>query len=178
LVPSRAIDGDTRNASRWSGNGSSEELVLDLGTDRDITDVQIAWFLGSSGDRSFIFELDARSSLTNEWTTIFSGESSGATDAFENYNVDDITASELRIRSLSNSDGTTSTAIREVTISGIAEETAPEGKHRRAAAGAQLHQMIRRLMILMPKTQILKTRPQAAARHLSQRRAILASIQI
>ena len=126
LVPSRAIDGDTRNASRWSGNGSSEELVLDLGTDRDITDVQIAWFLGSSGNRSFIFELDARSSLTNEWTTIFSGESSGATDAFENYNVDDITASELRIRSLSNSDGTTSTAIREVTISGIAEETAPE----------------------------------------------------
>jgi len=126
LVPSRAIDGDTRNASRWSGNGDSEELVLNLGTDRDITDVQIAWFLGSGGQRSFIFDIDARSALTNEWTTIFSGMSSGATDEFENYNLGDITASELRIRGLSNSDGTTSTAIREVTISGIAEDTSTE----------------------------------------------------
>jgi len=126
LVPSRAIDGNTSNTSRWAGNGDPEELILNLGSDRDIKDVQIAWFLGTAGQRSFIFDLDARSQLTNEWTTIFNGMSSGATLDFENYDVDDITASELRIRGLSNSDGTAWTAIREVTISGIAEEAPTE----------------------------------------------------
>jgi len=123
LVPSRAIDGDTRNASRWSGNGNSEELILNLGLEQDITDVQIAWFLGASGQRRFTFEIDARDHSSDEWTTIFSGKSDGLSDAFENYNVDDITASEIRIRGLSNSDRTTSTAIREVTISGITSDT-------------------------------------------------------
>jgi len=106
LVASRAIDGNTRASSRWAGNGTPEELVLNLGVNRDI--------------------LDARSSLTNSWTTIFRGTSSGATDGFENYDVNDVTASQLRIRGLSNSDGTDWTAIREVTISGIAVDTPSE----------------------------------------------------
>lgn len=118
LIPSRAIDGDTRNASRWSGSGNSEALILNLGADQDITDVQIAWYLGASGQRQFIFEIDARPQSSEDWVTIFRGTSDGMTSDFENYDVDDITASEVRIRGLSNSDGTTSTAIREVTISG------------------------------------------------------------
>ena len=71
--PSNAIDGNTSFASRWAGNGSPEEIRLDLGTDRRVDDVQIAW--GRGNQRSYEFEIAGRSGTSGSWTTIFTGNS-------------------------------------------------------------------------------------------------------
>lgn len=93
--PSNVIDGDTSFASRWAGNGSPEEVRLDLGSDHRIDDVSIAWGRGSS--RSYPFEIAGRSGTSGSWTTVFSGENARNND-LQNYNVTDITARQIRIR--------------------------------------------------------------------------------
>ena len=121
--PSNAIDGDLRFPSLWIGNGSPEELRLDLGSDQSLGDVQIAW--GSGTTRTYTFEIAARSGTSGSWTTIFSGTSSGNTTGFETYSVAEFTGRQVRIRGLSNSAGSAFTSIREVTISGTDGQTDP-----------------------------------------------------
>jgi len=116
-----AYDGNINFSSRWAGNGSPEALILDLGTDQRVDDVRIAW--GHGNTRSHTFQIEGRAGRSGPWTPIFNGTSSGNTIAFENYNVDDITAQQIRIRGLSNSDGGAWTNITEVQIIGTAGPT-------------------------------------------------------
>ena len=114
--PSNVLDGDLSFASRWAGNASPEEIRLDLGSNRTVDDIQIAWGRGDS--RRYTFEVAGRSGTSGSWTNLFEGTSSGNTAGFENYNLTDRSVRQVRIRGLSNSSGTAYTDITEVTISG------------------------------------------------------------
>ena len=96
--PSNVIDGDLSFRSRWAGNGSPQEVRLDLGSDQRVDNVEIAW--GRGDGRVYEFEIAGRSGTRGAWTTVFAGSSSGTTNNFEDYNIEDITARQIRIRGL------------------------------------------------------------------------------
>ena len=114
--PSNVLDGDLNFASRWTGNGSPEEIVLDLGSNRTVDDVQIAW--GRGDQRTHTFDIAGRAGIRGNWIPLFSGTSNGRTAGFENFNVNDTSVRQVRIRGLSNSVGSKLTYITEVRISG------------------------------------------------------------
>jgi len=113
---SNVFDGDLSFESRWVGNGSPESVILNLYSTQSVNDVRIAWGRGES--RAHTFDISGRSDLSGPWTPIFSGTSSGTTIAFENYNVDDMDARQIRIRGLSNSHNIDWTQITEIQIIG------------------------------------------------------------
>ncbi len=110
--PSNVIDGDLSFDSRWAGNGNPQEVRLDLGSDQRVDNVEIAW--GRGDGTVYEFEIAGRSGTRGAWTTVFSGSSSGTTNNFEDYNIEDITARQIRVRGLD--EGTTN--ITEIMIIG------------------------------------------------------------
>ena len=110
--PTNVIDGDISFESRWTGNGTSAEIILDLETVERLDDIQIAW--GRGNQVIYPFEVSARIGTSGDWTTIFTGQNRGTTDGFENYNLTDINARQVRISGLGDGDYN----IAEVTISG------------------------------------------------------------
>ncbi len=117
--PSNVIDGDLSFRSNWIGNGNPQEVRLDLGSDKRVDNVQIAWGRGRSN--VYQFEIAGRSGTSGPWTTIFSGSSSGNTNDFEDYNVNDIDARQVRIRGLDAG----FTNITEVKIIGTGGDSGP-----------------------------------------------------
>ena len=93
---SNAIDGNLASSSRWAGRGNPEELILDLGSTERVDDIQIAW----TGTIRYSFRIEGRSGTSGSWTEIFEGQSSGNGDNFENFNVSDIDARQVRITGL------------------------------------------------------------------------------
>ncbi|NLS13435.1 hypothetical protein HGP28_11075 [Vibrio sp. SM6] len=120
---SNAIDGSTAWASRWAAsNGSSENLVLDLGSAQSVTDVAIAW--GKGDDRTHRFEV--RTSVDgSSWAKVFAGTSSGKSETYENYDMEDVKARYVRIKVFENSDGDEYTNIKEVRLYGSDSGTTP-----------------------------------------------------
>ena len=119
---SNAIDGDTSFQSRWAGNLNPEQLILDLGTNRTVDDVQIAWGRGDS--IVYRFTIEGRSGTSGSWTEIFDGQSSGDTADFENYNVNDISARQIRVTGL-NSRFTNLSEIRIIGTGGPGPSPSP-----------------------------------------------------
>lgn len=118
--PSKAIDGNTAFSSRWAANqgGNPTNIFVDFGSVQRIDDVGIAW--GRGDTRSYTFEIRARSGTSGSWTKVFSGESSGNTADIEQYNVTDMDARQVRIKTFSNSAGTIWTDITEFEVYGTA----------------------------------------------------------
>lgn len=111
-----AIDNDTSFASRFATRANPNDLFLNLGTVRNLEDVQIAWGRGNA--RTYEFEIAVREDEGDNWNTVFDGNSSGDTLDFETYNVGDRRAQFIRIRGFSNSAGTRWTDITEVRVFG------------------------------------------------------------
>ncbi|MBX2848128.1 MAG: polysaccharide lyase family 7 protein [Acidiferrobacterales bacterium] len=104
--PSNATDGDTSWASRWAAtlnNPDGANLWVDLGSAQTVDDVGVIWGRGDS--RSYEFEVWARSGTSGSWTKIFDGNSSGSEAGLEQYNVDDISARQVRLKVFSNTAG-------------------------------------------------------------------------
>lgn len=114
--PSNALDNDLSFSSRFSSNANPDDLFLNLGTVQALDNVQIAWARGDS--RSYNFEIAIREEETDNWTTVFQGESSRETLGLEPYRFDRQDAQFIRIRGLSNSLGNAFTAITEVEVFG------------------------------------------------------------
>jgi poly(beta-D-mannuronate) lyase len=87
-----AVDGSL--ATRWSANGNGQWLRLDLGTSQKIGSVNIAWYEGNK--RKSKFDLQTGDDGTN-WTTIYTGESSGTTTNYESYPVVTSSGRYLRV---------------------------------------------------------------------------------
>ncbi|MDC7221756.1 MAG: polysaccharide lyase family 7 protein [Spirochaetales bacterium] len=93
------LDGDLD--TRWSAEGDGEYITYDLGSSQTVTDVQIAFYKGSSRSADFeIWAGDDTSSLEQilDFTT-----SSGDTTELESYDVSDVTARYIRIVGYGNS---------------------------------------------------------------------------
>jgi len=120
--PSNAIDGNTSFGSRWAATfeGGSANLVVDLGSVKTIDDVGVAW--GRGDQRSYRFEIRARSGTSGSWAKLFSGNSSGRSTSVENYNVTDFAARQVRVKVFSNSAGSNWADITEFKVFGTGSE--------------------------------------------------------
>ncbi|WP_394834969.1 discoidin domain-containing protein [Pendulispora rubella] len=90
-APANTVDNDV--ATRWSASGDGQWIAYDLGTTFVVREVAIAVYKGDS--RRAAFDLQASSDGTN-WQTIWSGRSSGASTAQENYDFPDVNARFIR----------------------------------------------------------------------------------
>ena len=118
--PANAIDGNTSFSSRWAAtfDGGSANLFVDLGQTRTIDNIGVAW--GRGDQRSYDFEVRTRARTSGPWTRVFRGESSGRTNGIETYNVDDISARQVRVKVFSNSGGSNYADVTEFEVYGTA----------------------------------------------------------
>ena len=118
--PENAIDGNTNFSSRWAAElgGEATNLFVDFGSPQRIDDVGIAW--GRGDQITYRFEIRARAGTSGSWTRVFSGTSSGDTAGIETYNVTDMDARQVRIKTFENSSGSDFTNITEFEVYGTA----------------------------------------------------------
>jgi hypothetical protein len=101
-VPGNTVDNDL--ATRWSGSGDGATLTFDLGSPRMVARVSVAVYRGN--ERKNAFDIQASEDLV-DWTTVWSGQSSGTTPNPEIYQFVDRRARYVRYlghRSVSNTD--------------------------------------------------------------------------
>jgi hypothetical protein len=98
---------DTNQNTRWSGQGNGTWIQADLGSEKPIKSVGIAWYKGAS--RQYNFEISV-SNTTEEkdFVKVFTGLSSGTTDSTERYDTKGIQGQYLRIIINGNTDSKTS----------------------------------------------------------------------
>ena len=114
---SNVLDGDTAFASRFASRANPDDLFLDLGKVWSLDHMNIAW--GRGDVISYKFEIATRVTESDDWTTVFSGDSSGTTLAFEEYDLEQSEGQFIRVRGLSNSSGQAWTNITEVKAFGF-----------------------------------------------------------
>lgn len=94
---------DDSLATRWSAYGDGQWIEYDMGADKCLSAIDIAFYLGDQRTASFSLET---SSDRTHWTQIFSGNSSGSTLQQETYKLPAGTnARYLRIVGHGNSSG-------------------------------------------------------------------------
>lgn len=97
-LPANTIDDDL--ATRWSAKGDGEWIRFDLGSVQTLGYAGIAFHSGSQRFTKFEIEVSADGVA---WTKVFSGRSSGKTEAIEVFDFPDQTARYLRIIGRGNS---------------------------------------------------------------------------
>lgn len=103
-VPANTIDGNL--STRWSANGSGQYITYDLGSNKSIESMKIAWYKGDQ--RTAYFKIRAGGS-TSSLTTIYNAQtsgSSGSSTALETYTFEATTARYVRITGFGNSSNT------------------------------------------------------------------------
>jgi hypothetical protein len=118
-VAANTLDGSL--ATRWSAQGDGQWILFDLGSRVTVASAKIAWHQGNQ--RISRFDVQTSADAAN-WTTVFSGASSGTTLALESYNVTDSAGRFVRIVGHGNSSSTWN-SICEVEIYGTADTTTP-----------------------------------------------------
>jgi predicted phosphodiesterase/Tfp pilus assembly major pilin PilA len=89
---SNAVDNNLNTI--WSNYGVGSWIQLDLGTNKNICDVEIAWYKGNQRQTNFVIStsLDGKS-----YKTVLTTRSSGNTLSFENYEFPDTLARYVKI---------------------------------------------------------------------------------
>jgi len=123
---SNAIDDNTDFDSRWAAKngGGDVNLVLQLPEAQHVTDVGVAWADGDS--RAYTFEIYARPGTSGDWTKVADTVSSGDATSIQRYDILDIDAKQVRIKTQSNTAGSDLTNIAEVKLYG-SEDTVDDG---------------------------------------------------
>ena len=123
-VPANAIDGNF--STRWSDEGDGVWLRLDLGANKDIGSVSIAWHQGDQRRADFqVQTADAASPST--WTTAVARRLAGGTStAPETYDFADRNDRYVRIVGYGNEDNDW-TSILEAAVYGADSTTPPPG---------------------------------------------------
>jgi hypothetical protein len=87
-----AVDGSL--STRWRVPGRGQYITGDLGSTKSVSDVSVAWYRGA--ERRFTFSIVA---LLPDGTlrTVFSGQSSGTTNALERYAFAPVSARSMRV---------------------------------------------------------------------------------
>jgi len=114
---SNVIDNDVNYESRWStSNESAVNLTIELETTSTVSSMDIAW---GRGDKTvYEFEIYAREGTNGDWTKVYDNLSSGEANKLETFNLIDIEAKQIRIKSFGNDSGNGITDIKEVKIYG------------------------------------------------------------
>ena len=118
-VAANTLDGSL--ATRWSAQGDAQWIRFDLGSRVSVSTVKIAWYKGDQ--RICYFDIQTSDTGSN-WTTIFSGASSGQTANLESSDVTDSVGQYVRIVGHGNSTSLWN-SITEVEIDGPGTTTTP-----------------------------------------------------
>lgn len=91
-VPANTLDGDL--GTRWSANGDGQWIQYDLGAVKTVAYVKIAFY---KGDQRVAFFDILVSTNGSSWTQVYSGQSSGTTNALQTFDFGDVAARYVRI---------------------------------------------------------------------------------
>lgn len=116
-VPQNTLDG--KLDTRWSANGDGQSITYDLGGSQKVSSVDIAFHQGTS--RVSKFDILTSTDGVN-WTKVFSGQSSGKTNAPERFSFAETTARYVRIVGHMNTSNTWN-SLTEVAIRGTQVST-------------------------------------------------------
>ncbi len=97
-TPERSMDYDFN--TRWSAEGTGEWILYDLGREKIVTSVDIAFYRGTI--RKAYFDISLSSDGVT-FTEVYNGESSGTTLELQNFDFDDRPARFVRITGYGNS---------------------------------------------------------------------------
>ncbi|WP_051084084.1 polysaccharide lyase family 7 protein [Gilvimarinus chinensis] len=120
-----AIDGSTSWESRWAASGSPVNLTVELEEVSRVTELGIAWGRGDS--RVYTFEVYARPGTSGSWTKVYDDISSGSKADIEVFDITDIDAKQLRIKTFENTSGSSWTNLTEVEVYGGGESNGDPG---------------------------------------------------
>ena len=104
-VAENVLDSDQN--SRWSGKGNGTWVQVDLGSEKPIKSIGIAWYKGASRQSNFDISI-SNTTESNDFVKVFSGQSSGRTDSTERYDTKGVVGQYLRITNNGNTDSNTS----------------------------------------------------------------------
>lgn len=104
---------DNNLFSRWSASGDGQYVMYDLGQNKTIGYVGIAFYKGDL--RTTLIDIQTSNDAQN-WTNVFTGNSRPGTVDMQAFDIPDTNARFVRIIGHGNSDGSTFTSLTEVMI--------------------------------------------------------------
>ena len=131
-VAANTLDGSL--STRWSAQGDGQWIRFDLGAVFNVGQAKIAWYQGNQ--RVARFDVQISADAVN-WTTVFSGASSGTTLSLESYDLTDSVARYVRVVGHGNS-ASPWNSITEVEIDGTADTSTPPPTTPPASVESQL----------------------------------------
>lgn len=96
--PAATVDG--KLSTGWAAQGDGQWLRADLRTPRTVSHLGVNWLRGNQGRMNFEIQV---SSDGQNYTTVYSGQSSGTTTAEETYDFPDVSARYVRLLGHGNS---------------------------------------------------------------------------
>jgi hypothetical protein len=133
--PSNAIDNNL--STRWSNSGIGSWIRADLGVQKTVCSVDIAWYKGDTRTNNFVV---AVSNDGTSYTNVYSGKSSGTTASSERYSFAETSARYVRITVNGNSVNQWA-SITEIDVNGytpVADTTAPSVAITSPAVGSTI----------------------------------------
>jgi hypothetical protein len=106
---------DNNLDTRWSNNGVGSWIQLDLGTNKNICSIDIAWYKGNERQNNFAISASIDGI---KFSNISSSKSSGTTLSPEKYNIADTNARYLRV-SVNGNTQNSYASITEISISAV-----------------------------------------------------------
>ncbi len=97
-IPQNTIDNNL--STRWSAQGDGQWIIYDLGNEKNVSYLKIAFYGGNQ--RIQYFDIDL-SSDKNSWTSVYKGNSSGKTLELEKFDFPDKNSRYIRIVGHKNS---------------------------------------------------------------------------
>jgi hypothetical protein len=94
---------DANQSTRWSGQGNDTWIQADLGSEKPIKNLGIAWYKGASRQYNFTIAI-SNTTEAKDFVKVFTGQSSGTTDSTERYDTKGIQGRFLRISIDGNTD--------------------------------------------------------------------------
>jgi hypothetical protein len=113
-VPANVLDGDL--STRWSCEGVGCWIRADLGEQKPVTGLAVAWFVGDERTNDFTISV---SSDDSAYTTVFAGKSSGTTLQLEPYAISATPARYVKLTVNGNSDSAWA-SVTELQVFGVA----------------------------------------------------------
>jgi hypothetical protein len=114
---------DNNPNTAWIGRGMGAWIQADLGSNMNICDVNIAWYLGNLVKYNFIISVSADGST---FTNVFTGKSSGTTLSFETYTVPGGTTARYVRITVNGNNFNSFAGITELSIDGSSNVATPK----------------------------------------------------